>query len=314
MKNKPELSVIIPVTERDRYDDVKELYFIYKRGVEKTRKDYEFIYVLDGDFPEVFDALMDLNQDGETIKILKLSKWFGESTALSAGFNQSSGDLIVTLPAYQQIEGEVIPKMLSKLNECEMVIACRWPRKDGLINRIQSSIFHKLVRLITGLKFRDLGSGVRAFKRCVIEEIEIYGDQHRFLPLLATRYGYKVREVNAQQSRKDTSQRLYSIGIYLRRILDLLAVFFLIKYTKKPLRFFGLSGFIVLAAGVILSLYLFIQRVFMGIALQDRPILLLAVLLVVLGIQLFSIGLIGEIIIFTHAKEIKEYTIEKIVN
>ncbi|NIU01742.1 MAG: dolichol-phosphate mannosyltransferase, partial [Nitrosopumilaceae archaeon] len=185
---------------------------------------------------------------------------------------------------------------------------------DGFINRLQSAIFHKLVKLITGYKFKDLGSGVRAFKRRVIEEVQIYGDQHRFFPLLATKYGFKVKEVDVSQSIKDTYQRLYSFGIYFRRILDLLSVFFLVKFTKKPLRFFGLSGFFVFAIGAILSMFLFIQRVFMGVALGDRPIILLAVLLLVLGIQLFSIGLIGEIIIFTHAKELKEYTIDEIIN
>ena len=195
-----------------------------------------------------------------------------------------------------------------------MIVASRWPRKDGFINRVQSKIFNGMVNFITGFKFKDLGSGVRVIKRRVIEEVQIYGDQHRFFPLLAIRYGFKVREVNVVQSSKDTFQRLYSIGIYLRRILDLFSVFFLIKFTKKPLRFFGLSGFFVFALGALLSLYLFIERVFMGVALRDRPMVLVALLLVVLGIQLFAIGLIGEIIIFTHAKELKEYTIEEIIN
>lgn len=313
MKN-PELSVIIPVTERRRYGNAKDLYCKYKRSLESVGKRYEFIYVIDGDFPAVFEDLKALRKNGEDLKILKLTKWFGESTALSVGFEQALGDIILTLPAYQQIDEKQIPKIISDLENNDMTVACRWPRKDGFINRMQSRIFHRIVKLITGHKFRDLGSGVRAIKRRVIEEVEIYGDQHRFFPLLASRYGFKVKEINVAQSSDDTFQRLYPVGIYLRRFLDLFSVFFLIKFTKKPLRFFGLSGFFVFALGLLLSLYLFIERVFLGVALRDRPIVLVALLLVVLGIQLFAIGLIGEIIIFTHAKELKEYTIEEILN
>lgn len=312
--NNPELSVIIPVTERGRYDDIKDLHCEYKRSVESSGKKYEFIYILDGNFPTVCDKLMELRRNGEELKILKLSKWFGESTALSVGFDHASGDIILTLPAYHQIDENEIPKIINALSDNDMIVASRWPRKDGFINRVQSKIFNGMVNFITGFKFKDLGSGVRVIKRRVIEEVQIYGDQHRFFPLLAIRYGFKVREVNVVQSSKDTFQRLYSIGIYLRRILDLFSVFFLIKFTKKPLRFFGLSGFFVFALGALLSLYLFIERVFMGVALRDRPMVLVALLLVVLGIQLFAIGLIGEIIIFTHAKELKEYTIEEIIN
>lgn len=314
MKNTPEVSIIVPVTERDRYDDVKELYCAYKRGIASTQKQFEFIYVLDGNFPEVFDDLMELKQSGEDIKILRLAKWFGESVALSAGFEQAAGDIILTLPAYQQVDETEIPRILSSLDGNDMVIACRWPRKDGVLNRLQSTMFHRMVKFITGYGFKDLGSGVRVLRRKVVEEVSIYGDQHRFFPLLATRYGFKVKEIDVEQSQKDTYQRVYSLGVYLRRVLDLISVFFLVKFTKKPLRFFGLTGFFIFAVGALLSLYLFIERVFGGVALRDRPLVLLALLLIVLGIQLFAIGLVGEIIIFTHAKELKEYTIEEIIN
>lgn len=314
MKEKPELSVIIPITEKNRQHDVKELHYLYKKNIERAKKSYEFIYVLDGSFPDEFQILKELKKNGECLKILKLAKWFGESIALSAGFENSNGKVILTLPAYHQIEEEEIPKIINAVNGYDMLIARRWPRIDKFLNKIQNKVFHRLVKITTGYNFKDLGSGVRIFRRQVGEEIQIYGDQHRFFPLLARRYGFKVGEIDVKQSPKDAFSRVYSFGIYLRRILDLLTVFFLIKFTKKPLRFFGLSGITVFLSGVALSLFLFIQRVFLGVALADRPIILLALLLIVLGIQIFAIGLIGEIIIFTHARELKEYTIEQIVN
>ena len=138
--------------------------------------------------------------------------------------------------------------------------------------------------------------------------------QEHFLPILAHRYGYKVREVPLAQSKQDIYQKLYPMGVYSRRLLDLLSIFFLVKFTRKPLRFFGLTGLTSLLTGGVYTGYLVIQRLYMGVPLADRPALLLGLLLIVLGIQLFAIGLVGELIIFTHAREQREYTIEQIVN
>lgn len=307
-----QLSVIVPVSER--FDDVQEIYSAYKRGVEATNLSYEFIYVLDGPYPSVLRDLQQLNDSGEHIKIIKFAKWFGEATALTVGFQHSSGPLILTLPAYYQIAPTEIPRLIESLGDQDMVVARRWPRRDSLINRLQSRAFHLPVRLLTDLNFHDLGCSARAFKRRVLEELQIYGDQHRFLPLLAFRQGFKVREAEIVQAPQDTKPRTYPFGTYLRRLLDILSIFFLLKFTKKPLRFFGLLGSSIFAIGGILSVQLFVERLFFGTPLADRPMLLLSSLLVVLGMQIFAIGLIGEIIIFTHAREIREYTIEEVIN
>jgi hypothetical protein len=179
---------------------------------------------------------------------------------------------------------------------------------------MMTRLFHRVVRLLTGAKFRDLGCGIRLISRRVIEEIPVYGDQHRFLPILAANRGFKVVEVDLPQSSKETYRRVPGIGMYPRRMLDLLSVFFLVKFTKKPLRFFGLIGSTTLALGGFGLLWVVVQRMFFGMPLADRPALLIASLLAVLGVQLLAIGLVGEIIIFTHASELKEYTIGEIVN
>ena len=312
MESMIELSVIVPVV--GRYDDVAELYALYRKGLEDTGKPYEFIYVIDGEYPEVMNVLKRLVAEGEKIKVIKLARWFGEATALTIGIQHSSGNIILTLPAYQQVEAYEIPRLVECLRDCDMVIARRWPRKDSLLNRIQSGVFHILLNPVSEFKFHDIGCGVRVFKSLVAKEVGIYGDQHRFLPILAHKYGFRVLEVDAAQSKMDTPRRIYSPGIYLRRILDIFSIFFLVKFTKKPLRFFGILGSSVFAAGFLILLYMLYTKVFQGVALADRPILLLGTLLIVLGVQVFAIGLLGEIIIFTHAKDIKEYTIDKIIN
>ena len=311
MDEEKKLAVITPISER--HDDIVSLYYEYKAGVESYTNDYEFLYILDGDFPDAQVALEKLNRDGEPIKIIRLSKWFGEAAALTAGFNKTNGNIILTLPAYYQIEPSEINKILERLDEVDMAVAWRWPRKDSTFNKLQAKIFHSIFNSITEDNFHDLGCGVRAFRRKVADEVPVYGDQHRFFPVLASRRGFRVEEIKVEQSRREMSTRLYRPGVYLRRLLDILTVFFLVKFTKKPLRFFGLIGSGTFAVGGLLLLYLLIERIFLGVALADRPLLLLASLLVVLGVQIFAIGLIGELIIFTHAKDIKEYTIEEIV-
>lgn len=308
---KTELSVIIPITER--FDPISELFHEYKRGVEATGKEYEFIYVIDGDQPEALSELSKL-QETEKLTIITLAKSFGEATALNAAFSKTTGDIILTLPAYQQIETDDIPSLVSSLEDCDMVLARRWPRRDSLLNRLQNRLFNFLLRLSTDLEIHDAGCSARAFTRNVIEEIQLYGDLHRFFPVMAHRQGFRVIELNVTQSAKDIHQRLYSPGLYVRRLLDLLTIFFLVKFTKKPLRFFGLVGTTLFSLGVISSLYLIAERLFFNVSLADRPALFLSSLLIVLGVQIIAIGLIGEIIIFTHAKEIKEYKIDKIIN
>lgn len=308
---KIELSVIIPVTER--FDPISELFHEYKRGVESTGLKYEFIYVIDGNQPEVLSELRKL-QETEKLTIITLAKSFGEATALSAAFSNTSGNKILTLPAYQQILVDDIPKLITSLEHCDMALSRRWPRRDSLLNRLQSRLFNFLLRLSTDLKIRDAGCSARAFTREVIEEIQLYGDLHRFFPVMAHRQGFRVIELDVTQSEKDIHQRIYAPGLYVRRLLDLLTIFFLIKFTKKPLRFFGLVGSTLFSLGAISSLYLIMERLIFNVSLADRPALIISSLLIVLGVQIIAIGLIGEIIIFTHAKDLKEYKIDKIIN
>jgi glycosyltransferase involved in cell wall biosynthesis len=312
-----ELSVVITYSQAQRYDPPKELYYAYKNMLDDIGIRYEVIFIIDGE-REVFEnarkKIIELKDAGENIKIIKLARWFGEGTALSIAFEHSCGETILTLPPYEQVEINDIPSLIDASQDSDMVVGNRWPRLDSLLNRVQSKIFHYLACFRGDYTFHDLGCSVRCFKRKILEKVHIYGEQHRFFPILVFRYGYKVVEFDIAQTEKDAFQKFYPSGTYLRRFMDLVSVFFLVKFTKKPLRFFGIAGFLTFFSGIILSIYLFVERIFLHVPLRNRPLLLLDLLLFVLGIQLFAIGLIGEIIIFTHAKEMKDYTIEKIIN
>lgn len=305
------ISAIVTVSER--YDEVATLFGRYRSALEQLGESFEMIYVLDGQFPDTLAVLKQLQEEGAPVRIVQLARWFGEATALTAGCAQSRGEILLTLPAYEQVEPEEFPRLVAALEHADMVVGYRHPRIDSWLNRFQAWLFNSTVHFLMGTHFHDLGCGVRAVRREAMREIPLYGDQHRFLPLLAHRAGFRVREVAMRQSPADAHQRLYRPGIYVRRALDVLTIFFLLKFTKKPLRFFGLVGSSIAAAGGIALLVVVAQRVFGDAALAERPALLLASLMLVLGIQLLALGLIGELIIYTHAREMKEYSIDVII-
>ena len=307
----PALSVIIPIT--DRLDDVEGTYWRYKRQLAATGISFDFAYVLDGGHPDVLAALKNLAAQGEPVTAITLLKWFGEATAISIGALRSRGRLILTLPAYLQIDPEELPAFLSARGDRDMIVAARDRRKDSRVNRLQSRLFHWLLRALLQSDFTDLGCGVRLFKREIIEEVRVYADQHRFLPLLAERHGFSVSEVTLRQADSDTSRRIYAPGVYVRRLLDALAIYFLLKFTRKPFRFFGLIGLAISAVGFALALAVTIERFAFGVPAADRPLLMIAALLGVLGVQTIAMGLIGEIIIFTRSEGAADYWIEKTV-
>jgi glycosyltransferase involved in cell wall biosynthesis len=306
------LSVIMPVGNRYA-SDIAALYAEYKAGLAALEMPYEFIVVLDGPRPEVAASLQRLLARGEPLIVISLTKRFGEATALMAGFQRASGRIIVTAPAYHQIQGTEIGKLVQGLGKADVVIGRRWPRVGGRFEAMRRNVFHSLIAA-GGQRFNDLGCGARAMKRRVLEEISLYGDQHRFLPVLANRQGFRVVEMDLTQSPLDRYESGYPVREYVHRVLDILTVFFLVRFTKKPLRFFGMVGATTFVIGALLVAWLALDRLVFMHPLADRPALLLSSLLVVLGMQLFALGLLGELIIFTHARDIKDYQVDEVIH
>jgi glycosyltransferase involved in cell wall biosynthesis len=301
----------MPVGKRHAAD-LAALYAEYKVGLAGLDVTYEFIVVLDGPRPEVAATLQRLLERGENLIVISLTKRFGEATALMAGFQRASGRVIVTAPAYHQIQGAELGKLVRALDKADVAIGRRWPRVGSRFEVIRRDAFHRLIAT-GGQRFNDLGCGARAMKRRVLEEISLYGDQHRFLPVLANRQGFRIVEVDVAQSPLDRNEAGYPPKEYLHRVLDIFTVFFLVRFTKKPLRFFGMVGATTFVIGALLVAYLAIDRLVFQHPLADRPALLLSSLLVVLGMQLFALGLLGELIIFTHARDIKDYQVDEVV-
>ncbi len=304
---------IVPVSQRTQ--DTAELAKDYVAVLDSIDPNFEILLVIDGDKPKIFNSLRKLAAKEQRVRLIKFAKSFGEATAISAGFRNSKGQVILTLPAYYQVEPESIKMLVDTLDTCDMAVAHRWPRaQKSAFEGYRRRLFHWLIKVSSGESFSDLGCAARAIKREVLEEIPLYGEQHSFLPLLASRQGFRVKEVPLAQSSRDSFEGRYSAKSYLHRFLDIFSVVFLVRFTKKPIRFFGMIGSITFIFGALSLLYIIVQRLFFNMPLADRPALLVSSLLTVLGLQIFALGLLGELIIFTHAREMKEYTIEKIIN
>ena len=305
-RNPNRISVIVPVGRR--HENICELYEEYRAGLDAVHLPYEFVFVMDGlhrDAMRDVESLLDAGYENITMVVLNRS--FGESTAIMAGFERSSGDIILTLPAYHQINAEDIGKLIAPLETKDVVQGWRWPRAGSTLERLRRAFFHGLVARFTGMRLHDVGCGARAMKRIVLQELSLYGDQHRLLAVLANRQGFSVTEVEVRQSGQDRFDGVYRPREYAHFFLDVFTVFFLVRFTKKPLRFFGMLGASLFGLGALLVLFLVFERLVFSESLAGRPALLLSALIVVLGLQLFALGLLAELIIFTHARHIKDY-------
>ncbi len=246
-------------------------------------------------------------------RIVCLHRGSDESTAIRAGLEASRGALVALLPPYLQTDPGKIREMLAALHAgADYVASWRMSRVDSKWGEVNSNLFNRLTRFMTGIPLHDLNSGLRVLRRELAEDVPIYGDLHRFWPLLAAKQGYRVTEVPMPHLEERVTRGDYRVGVYLRRLLDLLTLFFLIKFTRKPLRFFGLIGSGLLAVGGIITGMLCIERLLGMTSLADRPLLMFGVLMIVLGVQLFSLGLLGELIIFTHGRSLRDYHVDKI--
>lgn len=300
------LSIVVPVL--GDANEIAQTHQSYRQSLEGRGWILQFIYVVDGEKPDVIQALKALKDAGDSLEILHLPHRHGGATALSVGFRYAKGERIMTLPEIPQVTGDALNALLEASDGQDLTVARRMPAD----NRARDRKFDKSVRLLLGSQFKDLRSPVRVLHRRVAEEITLYGEQHNFLSLIAESHGFGVREIDTETAiplGKGTS-----IGQKPNLILDVLNAFFLIRFVKKPFRFFGGFGLTVLGLGILFTAYLIGARLFFDVPLLDRPALILSSLMIVLGIQILSVGLIGEIITFAFTKEHRDYKVERIVD
>lgn len=305
------VSVILPVSERPCPLD--EIYREFAPAVATLGMPYEFIFVISPWGRELAARLRPLIEEGEPVRVVEVGLRASEASMLVAAAARAKGEILVTLPPYYRVRPEAIVTLVQRVHsgDVDMATGRRSRGGDAWFNRMQNRVFHFLLNLGIGGGFHDVASGVRAFRTELLDEIALYGDFFRFLPILASAEGYRVEELEVPQHEKDQRRRVYAPGVYYRRLLDLLGVYFLARFTQKPLRFFGLIGSVFGLAGAIILVLLFVQRL-MGEGIADRPLLLLGVLLFVLGVQAIAIGLVGEIIVHFGATKGRLYRVRDI--
>jgi hypothetical protein len=306
----PIVSVLILVG--DAACPLGELHRAVSEQVVKFNEPYEIMYLVQTRTPARLDEMRAVQSaDPEHVRVVRVSQSIsGEASALAAGFEAAQGGVLFTLPAEYEVDFDALGALRDALNAgADLAIASRSQWRDGAGARMQSRLFNRLVSWASASAFSDIASRTRAFRRDVIREIPIYGEFHRYLPMLADRLGFRVREIPAMRHPQAHAPALLRPTIYLWRALDLLSILFLSRFTRYPLRLFGGVGAIFSAAGALVLAVAGAQRLFGGVALADRPILVLGTLLIGLGVQLFTIGLLGELLLFFHARSIRDYRV-----
>lgn len=300
MENK-KISVVVPA-----YNEEKNLEILYeklKSVLDNLKCEYEIIFVDDGSTDKTFEVLEKLHKKDKGVKVIQFRKNFGKSAALSAGFRYCTGDIVITMDGDLQDDPSEIPKFIEKLKEFDVVSGWRYNRKDPITKKLPSKFFNWLAAHITGVKIHDFNCGFKAYKKEVIKEINLYGELHRYIPALASWKGFRVCEIKVAHHPRLHGKSKYGAGRLIKGFLDLITVKFLTTYLNRPLHFFGVFGILSTFFGLLLGLYL-IYIWLLGYGIGNRPLLVLAVLLTILGIQFISTGLIGELII-TLNKNVK---------
>jgi glycosyltransferase involved in cell wall biosynthesis len=309
-ENTCEISVIIPVMTRD--DGADAIWKTYRDALAKTGRTFEFIYILDGPHATYAEALERLGGEKAGIRVVSLNRSFGEAACIQEGVRQARAETLLILPAHLQVVPDSISTLLELGETYEVVAGARDRRRDSLMSRWRGRLFNWFARF-AGSKFDDPGCTARVVHRHVFDELHLQSDQHFFLPLLAERLGFSVKQVLLEQADIDRRFRAHRPTDYVSRLMDVIGLAFMTRFMHKPFRFFGTIGASLLALGLACGLYVVAQRNFDQIPLADRPALLLAVLLIVLGIQVGAVGLMAEIVIFTRYRSTPAYRIDRIV-
>ncbi len=306
------VSVVVPVSSPDV--DLLELVGGYSRPLREAGYPFEIVLVLDGVGTRLTTQAEELGCTHPLKTVVLHGSGLGESVALTVGADSAEADLIINAPQYLQTEPDDMIKVVKTLESgADFVATWRHPRVDPWLNRLQSRLFNSLMGILMGNKFHDLNSGMRGMRRRVVEEVSIYGDLYRFLPVLAQRQGFKVAEVKVRHREERGRRGFYGVGVYVRRLLDLMAISFLTRFRETPLRFFGVIGLFCIVAGLAMIAYPLFDKFFVeGKGLQDRPIFVAGTVLITFGVQLLGFGLVGEIIIFTQARNMDDYQIDQV--
>jgi glycosyltransferase involved in cell wall biosynthesis len=300
MTQTPYLSVVIPLYNEQ--DNIFPLYEQLNKSLEKLGKPYEVIVIDDGSTDASFLKLKEVHERDARWRVIQFRRNFGQTAGVAAGFRHAEGEIVVTIDADLQNDPEDIGTVLAKLEEgYDIVSGWRVHRKEPFFTRrLPSQTANWLISRTTGVSLHDYGCSLKAYRRDVAKNVRLYGDLHRFIPALASQIGVRVAEIAVNDRPRLTGKSKYGINRTFRVFLDLIGVIFLLSYFNRPLRVFGGLGIMIGGLGTLILLYLGYVRVILGQNIGDRPLTLLGILLVVLGVQMISTGLIADMVMRTY--------------
>ena len=295
-----DLSIVVPIY--NEAESIPVLLDAITQSVSQTGLSYEIICVDDGSTDGSTEVLKKATELQSTLKAIILRRNYGQTPAMAAGFSEAQGKVIITLDGDLQNDPADIPLLLGKLEEgYDLVSGWRKNRQDDKITRLlPSKIANWLIGKITGVKLHDYGCSLKAYRGELIDDLNLYGELHRFLPALAYIEGAKITEIPVNHHARRFGQSKYGLGRTFRVIMDLLTIFFMKKFLTRPMHVFGFFGLLVTICGLLTGIYLTFLKLALGQSIGDRPLLILCVLLILTGVQLFSFGLLGELLMRTY--------------
>jgi glycosyltransferase involved in cell wall biosynthesis len=289
-----DLSIVIPIHNEEQ--NILPLFSILSNVLASLNNNYEIIFIDDGSTDNSLSILQTVFEENNSVKVIQFSKRFGKAAALQKGFQYAKGNIIITLDADLQDDPHEIPKFIKKIYEgYDLVSGWKYIRHDPLTKTLPSKIFNIVTSFMTKIPLHDFGSGIKAYRKEVVKSINIYGELHRYIPILAYDKGFKIGEIKVKHHPRLKGVSKYGFARYFRGFYDFLTVLFLTKYNKKPLHLFGSLGLLFLLAGLLINIYLSILKI-LGEGIGTRPLLFLGILLMIVGIQFISTGLVCEMI------------------
>jgi glycosyltransferase involved in cell wall biosynthesis len=295
------VSVVVPLFNEEA--TIAALYDQVHAALEAEGLAWEIVYIDDGSTDGSHQELVRLHAAHKNVRVVRLRRNFGKASALSAGFGAAAGDVVVTMDADLQDDPAEIPRLLAKLDEgYDLVSGWKCDRRDPFARRLFSRVYNRMTGVVTGVRLHDMNCGLKIYRAEVLQNVRLYGDLHRFVPVLAHQLGFRTAELPVNHRPRLNGRSRYGLERYARGFFDLLTVAYLGRYRHRPLHFFGGIGMLLGAVGSAILLYLTVLKL-EGSAIGGRPLLMLGILLVVVGIQFFSLGLVGEMLTSHHAEK-----------
>lgn len=310
---KPQITVVMLV-ESDQRDVIPYLARIHMLLAQRE-VDHELIVTVNGSGSRIREYLIEWPAEGASVRLVELTRRLSQGACLQAVLPDCSGEFLLVCGLYQQIADQGLEELVDAAvsGQVDLVLPWRKERIDRQLNQFQSRVFNGLLRLVTGTRLHDFSSEVRVIRRSVLEEIVLYGDHYRYLPLLAEKRGFRVKEIVATHIDERDDGAYYGLQSYLNRVADIVTMGFNVGFARQPLRYFGPRGAIVVGVGVLMLLVAVIQKATNVHALGDSPLVMVGLALTVVGFLFWGSGLLGEIVVFTMARKRKEYVIEQMI-